>query len=420
MDKLLSINRVKDIIRSSANLDYLSPMLLKCELLTPLEFEYLCDRNIDEFKRIDYLIDKVLIRKGDHVDNFTLSLKKEDQHSGHKDILLVVEQEMKKLPKLTKREVECYEADASVSKRPRMHRSNGINGVIKAVKDFTGRELIVQELLEQLKDNSIQLYCVCGMPGVGKSQLAIVVGLEMEQKFGYTLTYHDYIGKKEFDDSLFVNTSGWDKHCLVLDNIDGLLCNSQHWPVLMDTLHQTLHHYQSMKVITTSCRLYRDNQVTVKEVRVLPFTNAASTSYLLNNLGKYSEGDFKPVVQACAGVPMALRCAVENIRGDIVSIEEFSDSDEILDLLEVASYSPSNQVRERFNTSFSLLDEGHQTVLKEAANDLDKFQDFNSRTKRSLYILGWLEHFNEHTGACTVNGLLCSFLKGISRSRDLQ
>ena len=419
MDKLLSINRVKDIIRSSANLDYLSPMLLKCELLTPLEFEYLCDRNIDEFKRIDYLIDKVLIRKGDHVDNFTLSLKKEDQHSGHKDILLVVEQEMKKLPKLKKREVECYEADASVSKRPRMHRSNGINGVIKAVKDFTGRELIVQELLEQLKDNSIQLYCVCGMPGVGKSQLAIVVGLEMEQKFGYTLTYHDYIGKKEFDDSLFVNTSGWDNHCSVLDNMDGLLCNSQHWPVLMDTLHQTLHHYQSMKVITTSCRLYRDNQVTVKEVRVLPFTNAASTSYLLNNLGKYSEGDFKPVVQACAGVPMALRCAVENIRGDIVSIEEFSDSDEILDLLEVASYSPSNQVRERFNSSFSLLDEGHQTVLK-AANDLDKFQDFNSRTKRSLYILGWLEHFNEHTGACTVNGLLCSFLKGISRSRDLQ
>jgi len=403
MDKLLSIDRVKDAIRRSTNLDCLVPKLLEHGLLTPLEFERLCDRREAESERINYLIDSVLIRKGDHVDKFTKSLKEETQHTGHKDILLVVEQEIQKSKK---RELECYETDAS--KRPKISQSNGINGIIKAVKDFTGRESLVQGLLEQLKDNSIQVFCICGMPGVGKSQLAMVVGLEMKKNSDYTLTYHNCIGKNEFDTSLFANANGWDSHCLILDNIDGLLCNSHHWSVLMNTLRQTLARYKSMKVITTSCRLYKDTQVTVKKVRVFPFTDAASITYLSNNLGK---GDFKPVVKACAGVPLALKCAVENIQNETVSIEEFYDCKEILDLLEVASYSPDNQVLNRFNTSYSLLNEGSQKMLKEAADDLDKFHNVDSRTKRSLYISGWLEQFNEHTGACIMNDLLRLFLR---------
>ncbi|XP_065886870.1 uncharacterized protein [Dysidea avara] len=408
MDKLLSVNRVKDAIRSSVNLDYLAPMLLKHGLLTPLEFEHLCDRTFAESERIDYLIDKVLIRKGDHVDKFTQSLKEENQHTGHKDILQVVE-EVIKLSMLKKRELE-YEADGS--KRPRMNQSNGINGIINAVSDFTGRESIVQQLLEQVKDNSVQVHCICGMPAVGKSQLAMFVGLEMQKSFGYALIYHNYMDKKEFDDGLFADAG--DHHCLILDNIDGLLCNSQYWSALMALLYQTLAHYNTMKVITTSCKLYKDGHVTVKEWRIPPFSNATSILYLSSKLGKCPDRDFKPVVKACAGVPLALKCAVENIQDCTFDIDDFCDSNEILDLLEVASYGSSNQVVNRFEKSFSLLNEGHQKILKEIANDTNKLQDVDSKIKRLLYNSGWLESFNEHMGACAMNDLLHLFLIRIS------
>jgi len=153
-------------------------------------------------------------------------------------------------------------------------------------------------------------------------------------------------------------------------------------------------------------------------VRVLPFSNAESISYLLKScelhpsLSQFSDKDFEPVLTACAGVPLALKCAFENLQDGAVDIDDFHESSEILDLLEVPSYCPANLVLDTFKNSFSLLHENLQKVLKEVANDVIRLQDVNSRTMRSLYNSGWLEHFNEQTETYILNSLQHLFLKG--------
>ena len=72
------------------------PQLVKNELLTPDEFRQLCDRHgLDEEKRIRYLI-TILSRKGkvEYVKRFINSLENACEHTGHRDILQDVKEEL--------------------------------------------------------------------------------------------------------------------------------------------------------------------------------------------------------------------------------------------------------------------------------------------------------------------------------------
>ena len=96
MDKLLSARKVQEAVRSSVNIDHLVPQLTKNELLTPDEFRQLCDRDgLDEEKRIHCLI-TILRRKGgvEYVKRFIDSLKNAYEHTGHRDILQYVQEEL--------------------------------------------------------------------------------------------------------------------------------------------------------------------------------------------------------------------------------------------------------------------------------------------------------------------------------------
>ena len=74
----------------------------------------------------------------------------------------------------------------------------------------------------------------------------------------------------------------------------------------------------------------------------------------------------------------------------MVDIKDFGSTDDILELLEVELFglqSP-NQVQARFKNNFSLLNEMHQRILKEIANNVTKLQDLEMFSVFTTWV-GW-------------------------------
>ena len=431
MEKLLSVKRVEDTIRNSVNLDCLVPQLMKHGLLTFVEFTELSDRNVDEVQRINYLV-SILKRKGglkDQVKRFLDSLEGAREHAGHEDIL-----------QIAKKEVATWSDTSTETFRAR----NGINGVsfeterkrqwpmqddcesdssAKKLKsqhilpntapNFVGRQDLLQQAIQLLQQDSTQILSVVGQPAVGKSQFAIAVGQHMQRQLQYNVIYHDLLNTAELVEFLDVN--GFEQQCLILDNIDTLLFHTQLTSMLSSLRHIITHC--RIKVITTSCKVFRhpEHEFKIETIRIPPFTDAESNTYLLSMLEGYSEQDVKSVVKVCAGVPLALWCAAENIKSNHWDVQDFCDDEEVMQLLEVESYS--NSLSLRLKNRFSLLVSNHQDNLKKIANDPEKLHDLPSADKRSLYNSGWLEK-GEGGNVTFLNGLLANFLRGISGIPD--
>ena len=417
MEKLLSAKSVEDVIRNNVNLDYLVPQLMKHELLTPVEFSQLSDRNVDEVQRINCLV-AVLRRKGglkDQVKRFLASLEGAREHVGHEDILQIAKKEVATwnstekngVTGLRKRqwlmEDDC-ESDSQAKKLKTQHILPNM------LPNFVGRHDLLQQSIELLQQDSTQILSIVGQPAVGKSQFAIAVGQYIQQQLKYDVIYYD-LDTAELE-SLDVN--GCEHQCLILDNIDNLLFDTQLTSTMLSSLQHIITH-RRIKVITTSCKVFRHHELKIEAIRILPFTDVESKAYLLSMLEGCSVQDVMPVVNACAGVPLALRCAVENIKSHQWDIQDFCESDEVMQLLEVESFGSNslNQVKIRLKNRFSLLASNHQDNLKKIANDPEKLHDLPSTNKRSLYNTGWLEKGKED-GTFFLNGMLANFLKEIS------
>ena len=438
MEKLLSVKRVEDTIRNSVNLDCLVPQLMKHGLLTFVEFTELSDRNVDEVHRINYLV-SILKWKGglkDQVKRFLDSLKGAREHTGHEDILQIAKEEVATwsdtetvngarngingLSSETERkrqwpmQDDC-ESDSSAKKLKSQHV------LPNKAPNFVGRQGLLEQSIQSLQQDSTQILSVVGQPAVGKSQFAIAVGQHMQQQLQYNVIYHDLLNTAELE-FFDVNVNGCEQHCLILDNIDTLLFHTQLTSMLSSLRHIITH--RRIKVITTSCKVFRhpEHEFKIETIRILPFTDAESNTYLLSMLEGYSEHkqgyseqDVKPVVKVCAGVPLALWCAAENIKSNHWDVQDFCDDEEVMQLLEVESYS--NSLSLRLKNRFSLLVSNHQDNLKKIANDPEKLHDLSLADKRSLYNSGWLEK-GEGGNVTFLNGLLANFLRGISGIPD--
>ena len=425
MEKLLSAERVQDIVRSSVNLDYLVPQLMKHGLLTPVEFSQLSDKSVDEEQRINDLIG-VLKWKGelnDQVKRFTASLEGAPEHSGHEDILSIVNEEVTLLSSTEvvngaqnavtlsferKRQwpmQDDCESDSSHSTK-RLKTQHILPNMIP---NFIGREDQLQHSIELLQEDSTHILSVVGMPAVGKSQFAIAVGQHMQQQLKYNVIYHDLLNTTKFSDE-FLDVNGCEHQCLILDNIDNLLFNTQLTSAMLSSLQHVMSHCR-IKIITTSCKVFRHPELTIKTIRMLPFNEIESKMYLLEG---YSAQDVMPVVKACAGVPLALRCAIENITNHQWDIQDFCDDEKIMQLLEVESFGSNSlsQVKARLKIRFSVLISNHQDNLKKIANNSENLHDLSSADRRSLYNSGWLEKGED--GNFILNGLLCALLREIS------
>ena len=434
MDKLLSARKVQETLRSSVNIDHLVPQLVKNELLTPDEFRQLCDRHgLDEEKRIRYLI-TILSRKGkvEYVKRFINSLENACEHTGHRDILQDVKKELISLGltvdadevangvtlnsdrKRTHMQ-DDYERDSTNCKRPK--RSQTLPNV---VSNFTSRqdelELAIEPLLQE---SNTQILSVVGLPAIGKSQFAIRLGHHLQQQLKYGVFYHDFVNAIKLNSDEFSYINGHEHQCLILDNIDSLLHDTQQNSALLTSLqHITSHH--KIKIITTSCKVFRGGQVNIKSIRILPFSEAESKSYMQDVMNRYSEQDITPVIEACAGIPLALRCAAENINSTHWDVKDFCCDDEdnnVMEALHVETFGHQslNQVNIRFQNKLSLLAENHQENLKGIVNDTQRLQNLSPADKRSLYNSGWLE--KREDGNLFLNGLLQSFLRENFRSR---
>jgi len=418
MNELLSDGRVKDVLRNNVNLDCLVPQLMKHNLLTRDQFLQLCDRNgTSEPERIDYLI-TVLARKGgrEQVENLITSLEGACEHTGHREILTVVKEVTSSSKRSRERMQDDCESDST--KKPKIrHQAPNL------VTNFVGRQDVLQHSIKLLTQDSTQILSIVGMPAVGKSQLAMAIGKHMEQQLNYIVIYHDLLDHsldttKLSDGILDVNGCNH-CYCLILDNID-TQCTS----TMLASIQDILRHYKvKTKFVTTSCKVFRDasDQLDIKRIRVLPYTEEESKLYLSTMLKGDTTQDIEPVIKACAGVPLALRCAVENLKNDSLDVQDFYNDEEILQLLEVESFGLQslNQVEYRLQNRFSFLTADHQKVLKEIANDSENFeqklQGLPSKVKRSLYNSGWLEQREDKT--FLLNDLLHTFLRGNFRSR---
>ena len=421
MDKLLSARKVQEAVQSSVNIDHLVPQLMKNELLTPDEFRQLCDRDgLDEEKRIHRLI-TILRRKGgvEYVKRFIDSLKNAYEHTGHRDILLTIDAEVANGVTLNSDRKRTHiqddhERDSTNCKRPM--RSQTLPNV---VRNFTGREDKLELAIKPLQESNTQILSVVGLPAVGKSQFAIRVGHHLQQQLKYDIFYHDFGNAIKLNSDEFSYINGHEHQCLILDNIDRLLHDAQQNSALLTSLqHITSHH--KIKIITTSCKVFRDGQVNIKSIRILPFTEAESKSYMQDVMNRYSEQDITPVIEACAGIPLALRCAAENINSTHWDVQDFCCDDEdnnVMEALHVETFGHQslNQVNIRFQNKLSLLAENHQENLKGIVNDTQRSQNLSPADKRSLYNSGWLE--KREDGSLFLNGLLQSFLRENFRSR---
>lgn len=421
MEKLLSAKRVEDVIRNSVNLDCLVPQLMEHELLTLVEFAQLSDRSVDEEQRIDHLV-SVLKRKGglhDQVKRFLDSLEGAREHAGHEDILQIAKEEVATWSDIEtvngvrngvtgssferKRQwpmQDDCESDSAAKKLKTQHILPNM------LSNFVGRQDLLQQSIQLLQQDSIQILSVVGQPAIGKSQFAIVVGHHMQRQLNYDVIYFDLLNTAELE---FLDVNGY--QCLILDNIDNLLCDTQLTSTML-SLQRIITH---CKVITTSCKVFRHCELNIRAIRVLPFTDMESNKYLVSMLEGCPVQDFMPVIKACAGVPLALRCAVENITSHQWDIQDFCEDDEVMQLLEVESFGSNSlsQVKIRLKNRFSLLVSNHQDNLKKIANDSERLHDLSSANKRSLYNSGWLEK-NEEDGTLFLNGLLANFLREIS------
>ena len=421
MEKLLSAKRVQDIIRSSVNLDYLVPQLMKHELLTPAEFSLLSDRSVNEAERIGYLI-SVLRRKGelnDQVKRLIASLEGGREHTGHADILSIINEEV---PPLDDTEVvNGARNGVTVRKRQWPMQDDCERDSAKMLKmqhilpnmvpNFVGRQDLLQHSIKLLQQDDTQILSVVGQPAVGKSQFAIAIGQHMQQQLKYDVIYHDLLNTTTKPSDEFLDVNGCEHQCLILDNIDSLLFNTQ-----LTSALSSLRCHRGIKIITTSCRVYRHlhQELKIETIRIPPFTDMESKTYLLSILKGYCVKDVMPVMKACAGIPLALRCAVENITSHQWDVQDFCDDKEVMQLLEVESFGSNSlsQVKVRLKNRFSLLVANHQDNLKKIANDSKKLRDLPSTDKRYLYNSGWLEKGED--GTLFLNGLLCAFLRGIS------
>ena len=431
MDKLLANGRVQDVIRSSVNIDNLVPYLVKNELLTPDEFNQFCDRSLDEEKRIDYLI-TILRKKGDHVKNFINSLRNGYEHTGHRDILRVVNEELVALGLSVDIDAEMpngitvnsdrkrthmlgdYERDSGSSKRPKKSQT-----LPKVVNNFTGRQDLLEQAIESLQpsNSNTRILSIHGLPAAGKSQFVIKVGHHLQQQLNYDVYYHDFVSVTQVSDEFsekFSDINGYEHQCLILDNIDNLLQQSS--AVLSALQHITSRH--RIKIITTSCKALIDTDFDIERIRVLPFTETESQTYMQNVMVRYPGQDVTPVVNVCGGIPLALRCAVENINSRHWDIQDFccDDDGNVFELLYVENFGSQslNQVKIRFQNKLSLLPENRQENLRDIANDAERLGNLSSVDKRFLYNSGWLER---EDGRLFLNGLLQRFVREIFRSR---
>ena len=420
MEKLLSSEKVRDILRSCVNLDYLVPQLMKHRLLTPLEYQQLYDRGVNEAQRINCLIN-ALSRKGGlkQVTNFIVSLEGACEHTGHNDILSIVREQVAVLGLKLDTEVvsdvsslerkrsqlvqDTYECDSTKKLKVEHKLPN-------PVKMFTGRQEVLQRTVELLQDDNTQILSIYGPPAVGKSQFVITVGQHIQQ-LKHDVIYHDLLNAAELNDEL-LDVNGNEHRCLILDNIDNLLHDPQHTSTMLTSLQHVVS--RRIKIITTSCKVFRQPQLNIKEIRILPFTEAESEAYLVSMLENHPKHDITPVIKACAGIPLALRCAVENIN-NYCDIEEFCDEEDILQLLEVETFGPHDQVKVRLLNKFDFLAAKHQKNLKEIVNDPERLHSLLSTDKRSLYNFGWLESGADKK--LFPNALILRFLKEIFRSR---
>ena len=403
---------------------------MKNELLTPDEFRQLCERSFDEEKRIEYLI-TILRRKGEHVKKFINSLRGGYEHTGHGDILRVVNEELAALGLSVDIDAEVANGVTSLnSERKRIHAQDDLEKDLasckrpkksqtlpKVINSFTGRQDILEcaiELLQPSNDNA-QILSVFGLPAVGKSQFVIKVGHHLQQQFNYDVFYHDFVSATKLSTNLsdeFSDINGHKHQCLILDNIDNLLHDSQQNKAMFDSLeHITSHH--KIKIITTSCRAFRDTHIDVKTIRVMPFTETESKTYLQHVMKWYSGQDITPVIMACGGIPLALRCAAENINSSHWVVQDFCEDDDVFELLCVEKFG-SNQVKIRFQNKFSLLAKNYQEKLEDIANNPEGLQNLSWKDKGFLYHSGWLERGD---GGLFLNELLQRFLREISRSR---
>lgn len=415
MEKLLSSEKVRGILRSCVNLDDLVPQLMKHGLLTPLEFDQLRDRRVNEEQRINCLIN-ALSRKGGikQVTNFIASLEGAREHTGHNDILSVVKEQVAVLGLNLDTEVVSDVVSSSERKRSQPVQDAYERDSTKKlkvehklpnpVKTFTGRQEVLQRTVELLQDDNTQILSIYGPPAVGKSQFVITVG-QCIQQLQHNVIYHDLLNATELSDEL-LDVNGNEHQCLILDNIDNLLHDTQHTSTMLSSLQHVVS--RRIKVITTSCKVFRQPQLNVKEIRILPFTEAESEAYLLSMLENHPKQDIRPVIKACAGIPLALRCAVENIN-NYCDIEEFCDEEDILQLLEVETFGSQDQIKFRFQNKFDLLATKHQKNLKEIVNDPEKLHSLLSTDKRSLYNFGWLESGADKK--LFLNALILRFLR---------
>lgn len=421
MEKLLSSEKVQGILRSCVNLDDLVPQLMKHRLLTPLEYEQLCDRGVNETQRINCLIN-ALRRKGGpkQVTNFIVSLEGACEHTGHNEILSVVNEQVAVLGLKLDTEVVSDVVSSSERKRSQLEQDTYECDSTKKlkvehelpnpVKTFTGRQEVLQRTVELLQDDSTQILSIYGPPAVGKSQFVITVG-QCIQQLKYDVIYHDLLNTTKLSDEL-LDVNGIEHQCLILDNIDNLLHDPQHASAMLSSLQHVVGH--RIKVIMTSCKVFRQPQLNVKEIRILPFTEAESKAYLVSMLENHPKQDITPVIKACAGIPLALRCAVENIN-NYCDIEEFCDEEDILQLLEVETFGPRDQMKVRLLNKFDLLAAKHQKNLKEIVNDPARLHSLLLIDKRSLYNFGWLESGADKK--LFLNALILRFLKEFFKSR---
>ena len=429
MEKLLSAEKVQESIRRSANLVDLVPQLRKQELLTLQEFTHLIDINVDEGKRIDYLI-AALKRKGElnnQVERFIISIKDAWEHAGHEDILAIVKEEVVVLGLMSDGEVQNrliispdrkrpyalpdeHEDERDSSKRPKRPQSQIKKKLPKLPTNFIYRQDMLQCSIKLLFEANTQILSIVGLPAVGKSMFAMAIGHHTQVELSYNVIYHDLVNTTTLDEIL--DTSMCEDQCLIImDNIDNLLSESKHRSSMLSLLKRMTSHCK-LKIITTSCKVYKDPQINIEMIRVPPFTEMESKAYLSSMLTNYSKQDAITLTRACGGVPLALCCAIENIRSNHWEVEDFSNDEEVLQSLKVDSFKPSDQVRIRFQNKFSLLVAKDQNNLKNIARNPEKLHNLSLLDKRSLHNSGWLEKGDN--SQLFLNCLVRIFLRRIS------
>ena len=420
MERLLSAEKVQDSIRRSANLVYLVPQLLKQELLTHQEFTHLIDRNVNEPKRIDYLI-AALKCKGElhnQVKRFIISIKDASEHAGHQDILSIVKEQVVVLGLMSDTEVQNGfittpdrkrswpdECDSSKRLKPQSQTKMALP---KLPTNFIHRQDMLQRSVELLLEDGIRILSIVGLPAVGKSLFAMAIGHHMQVKLTYDVIYHDLVNTTTLDEILGMCE---DLCLIILDNIDNLLTDSEHQSSMLSLLKRITLRCK-LKIITTSCKVYKDPEIVIKTIRVPPFTEMETKEYLSSMLTNCSEQDAIILTKACGGVHLALRCAVENIRNGQWEVEDFSDDEEVLQSLEVDSFGPLDQVKIRFQNKFSLLVAKDQNNLKNIASNPEKLRHVSLPDRRSLHNSGWLE--KDDKGQLFLNSLARVFLRQIS------